>query len=271
MGAGLAESGAAIDTNGGFDGREHMIDIEKIGPNAHRIAIYGEFHEDDARAFVAFAKEHHEKGEGGNILIDLVSLAGWSFSAMSEEMGHIPALLRWLYALDRIAVVSDEEWMRSAARLESALLPGIAYAVYDEDEMDAARAWVLGETEHPHGGAVNELDLGEDIAAFEIVGRLDRDESERILALAQAKLSRPDCTKLIVVIRKWHGFEPGSAMSGKVWGTKLDLLGRVDRYAVVGGPDWLRAMAGAMGALVKPDVRAFEPDEQDKALAWLRS
>jgi hypothetical protein len=40
---------------------------------------------------------------------------------------------------------------------------------------------------------------------------------------------------------------------------------------VVGGPDWLRAMAGAMGALVKPDVRAFEPDEQDKALAWLRS
>jgi hypothetical protein len=248
-----------------------MIDIEQIGPNAHRIAVYGEFHEDDARAFVDFAKEHHEKGGGGNVLIDLVSLASWSFSAMSEELVHIPALTKWIYSLDRIALVSDEEWMRSAARLESALLPGVSYAVYDEDEMDAARAWVLGETDHPHGGAVNELDLGEGIAGFELVGRLDREESERILAMAQAKLSRPECSRLMVVIRKWHGLETDTALSGKVWGTKLDLLNRVDRYAVVGGPDWLRAMAGAMGALVKPEVRAFELDEEDEALRWLRS
>jgi hypothetical protein len=137
--------------------------------------------------------------------------------------------------------------------------------------MDAARGWVLGETDHPHGGAVGELDLGEGIAGFEIVGRLDREESERILAMAQAKLSRPECSLLMVVIRKWHGFETDTALSGKVWGTKLDLLNRVDRYAVVGGPDWLRAMAGAMGALVKPEVRAFELDEEDEALRWLRS
>ncbi|MEE4337601.1 STAS/SEC14 domain-containing protein [Erythrobacter sp.] len=247
-----------------------MIDIEKIGPNAHRIAVYGEFHEDDARAFVEFAKEHHAQGQGGNVLIDLVSLASWSFSAMSEELVHIPALLRWIYSLDRIALVSDEEWMRSAARLESALLPGVSYAVYDEDEIDAARAWVLGENDHPHGGAVNELDLGEDIAGFELVGRLDREESERILAMAQAKLSRPECSKLIVVIRKWHGFDSDSALSGKVWGTKLDLLNRVERYAVVGGPDWLRAMAGAMGALVKPEMRTFDLDEEEEALRWLR-
>ncbi|MEQ8410317.1 MAG: STAS/SEC14 domain-containing protein [Erythrobacter sp.] len=248
-----------------------MIAIEKIGPNAHRVAIYGEFHEDDARTFVEFAQDHHAAGEGGNVLIDLVSLASWSFSAMSEELVHIPALLRWIYSLDRIALVSDEQWMRSAARLESALLPGVSYAVYDEDEADAARRWVLGENDHPHGGAVRELDLGEDIAGFELVGRLDREEAERVLDTVRARLAGTDCSKLMVVIRKWHGFAADAALSRHAMSSKIDLLKHCDRYAVVGGPDWLRALAGSFGALVQPEVRTFELDEEDEALAWLRS
>jgi len=248
-----------------------MIDIEQIAPHAHRIAIYGEFHEDDARAFVDFAREHHAAGNGGNVLIDLVSLASWSFSAMSEELVHIPALTRWIYSLDRIALVSDEEWMRTAARLESALLPGVEYAVYDEDEADAARAWVMGTSDHPHGGAVRMLDLGDDIAGFELVGRLDRAEAERALDTVRARLVGTDCSKLIVVIRKWHGFEADAAFSSHVMNAKLDLLKHLDRYAVVGGPDWLRTMAGTFGRLVTPEVRSFDLDEEEAALAWLKS
>jgi len=267
---GPARSRRRLRQGAARDGREHMIDIEQIGAGAHRIAVYGEFHEDDARAFVEFAKEHHAAGKGGNVLIDLVSLASWSFSAMSEELVHIPALLRWIYSLDRIALVSDEEWMRNAARLESALLPGVSYAVYDEDEIDAARAWVLGEIDHPHGGAVNELDLGDDIAGFELVGRLDREEAEGVLDKVRARMVGTDCSKLMVVIRKWHGFEADAALSRHAMSSKIDLLKHCDRYAVVGGPDWLRAMAVTFGSLVKPEVRTFELDEEDEALRWLR-
>lgn len=248
-----------------------MIDIEEIAPNSHRIAIYAEFREADARAFVEFAQRQLEAGAGGNVLIDLVSLAGWSFSAMSEELVHVPMLLRWVYSLGRIALVSDEEWMRTAARLESALLPGVTYAVYDEDEMDAARAWVTGEIDHPHGGAVNELDLGDDIAVFELVGRLDREEAERALDTVRARLVGTECSRLMVVIRKWHGFEADAALSSHVMNSKIDLLKHCDRYAVVGGPDWMRALAGTFGKLVKPEVRTFDLDEEDEALGWLRS
>jgi len=248
-----------------------MIDIDRISPKAHRITAYGEFRQADAVRLVEFARERQASGEeGGHVLIDLVSLAGFSFSAVSEELVHLPLLLKYVYSLDRIAIVSDEDWIRSAARFESALLPGVEYEVYDADEADAARAWIVGESEHPHGGAIRELDRGDDIAAFEIAGRIDRDEAERTIAMARARLVQTECSKLMVVISHWHGFDADAMSSSTVMSGKLDLMNHLDRYAIVGGPSWLRNVASAMGILVTPEIRSFESGQEDEALAWLR-
>lgn len=75
----------------------------------------------------------------------MTSLAGTlPLSAITLELANIGTLMKWVYQLDRIAVISDEAWLRAASRIESALLPGVSYAVYDADEADKARAWVLG-------------------------------------------------------------------------------------------------------------------------------
>lgn len=247
-----------------------MIDIEPLSPKAHRIAIYGEFGPEDVRKFVAFAQSHLDAGGGGNILIDMVFLAGFSWSALAGEVGHVPMLMRWLYSLDRIALVSDEDWIRSMARLESALLPGVTYEVYDADEAEAARAWVLEHSDRAHDGAVVQRDEGPDIAAYEIAGRLDRDEAERAIDQVRAHLAANGANRLMVVIRNWHGFDPDAALSAKVVQGNLDILGQIDRYAVVGGPGWLRQVASATSPLVNPEVRGFDESEEAAALAWLR-
>ena len=247
-----------------------MIDIERISPKAHRMAVYGEITSEDTARFVAFAADQNAAGEGGNILIDMVSMAGFSWSAVAAELAHIPTLMQWLYRLDRIALVADEDWIRSMARLESALLPGVEYAVYDADEAEAARAWVLEESERPHTGAVSARDEGADVVVIELTGRLDRAESENGLDLVRARLDVTGARRLMVVVRKWHGFDPDAALSTHVMQGKLELLGRLDRYAVVGGPGWLRQMADTFGGLVKPEVRSFAEGEEAAALAWLR-
>jgi hypothetical protein len=247
-----------------------MIDIERLSPNAHRMVVYGEITPDDTAKFVAFAQEQNAADEGGNLLIDMVSMAGFSWSAVAEELAHVPTLMQWLYRLDRIALVSDEAWIRTAARLESALLPGVAYAVYDADEADAARAWVLGESERPHRGAVSARDEGPDVVVIELTGRLDRAEAENGLDLVRARLDVTGARKLMVVVRKWHGFDPDGALSTHVMQGKIELLGRLDRYALVGGPGWLRQMADTFGPLVKPEVRSFAGGDEAAALAWLR-
>lgn len=122
-----------------------MIDIERLSPTAHRVVIYGEVTRDDIAAFIAFVKAQDAAGEGGNVLFDFTAMATMPpLSAITLELANIVPLMRWVWRLDRIAVVSDEAWMRAASRIESALLPGVTYVVYDSDEAEAARTWVLG-------------------------------------------------------------------------------------------------------------------------------
>lgn len=247
-----------------------MINIETISPHAHQITVMAEFRQADVAPIVAFAKERNAAGGGGNLLIDVTSMAAFSWSAVLEELGHMPMLMKCFYGFDRIAIISDEKWIRTAARLESALLPGIVYQVYDDDEADAARAWVLEQTDNPHKNAFRELDIGKPgIAAFELTGRLGLEESERGVGMVRAALESPDCSRLMIVIKNWHGFDPDTAISREVMAGKIELMKNLDRYAIVGGPAWVRSLASVVSVMVQPDIQSFELEEQDAAIAWL--
>lgn len=247
-----------------------MIDIEQISDKAHRIVVMEAFHQADAEQLVKFAKSRKDAGGGGNLLVDLTAMATFTFSAVTVELAHVPSLMEWVYGLDRIAIISDDDWVRSAARLESALLPGVIYQVYDEDEGDAARDWVLEQASAPRTGAIREIDIGRpNIAAYELSGRLDRAEAERCIASVRARLEDPACSRLMIVITNWHGFDPNVLLSSEVIAGKLDLIGKLDRYAIVGGPDWIGNMARVIGTALKPEIRAFDLDEQDQAAVWL--
>lgn len=249
-----------------------MIDIEKLSDNAHRIVVIAEFRQADAERLVEFAKQRTDAGGGGHVLIDLTALGDFTLSSVMVEFAHVPILLKWVYGLDRIAIVSDDDWVRTAARLESALLPGVSYAVYDEDEAEAARAWVLGKADTPHKGAFHELELGKPaIAAYELSGRLDREESERGVAAVRARMQDPSCTRMLLVIRKWHGFDLDRLLSRDVLAGKLEVANTLERYAIVGGPKWVRVYAEFTSHFVKAEIRGFEEDELDQAVTWLEA
>ncbi|MCK0098995.1 STAS/SEC14 domain-containing protein [Qipengyuania sp. S6317L1] len=247
-----------------------MINIETLSPKAVRITSIAEFCQADVETLVEFVQGHSDNGGGANLLIDATALTGFTLSAVTIELAHMPLFVKWLYSLDRIAIISDEEWIRTAARVESMVLPGVTYQVYDDDEKDAALAWVLEEEDAPHKGAFREIDLGRtDVAAFEVVGRLDGPESERGLAMVEDRLNDPKCAKLMMVIRHWHGFEAELLFSPKLMASKLKLIDTIERYAIVGGPGWVGGVAETMGHLIKPEIKAFGLDEEGEALKWL--
>jgi hypothetical protein len=61
--------------------------------------------------------------------------------AMSADTGF---RMRHATSFDRVAVVSDEDWMRPALRALSFLLPGKAKG-FRVRELEAAKAWLAGD------------------------------------------------------------------------------------------------------------------------------
>ena len=143
--------------------------------------------------------------------------------------------------------------------------------LFRSDEAEAARAWVMEEVDEPHRGAFRPIDSGSDkIAAFQLSGRLDRKESERGVAMVRAALEDPECSNLMIVIKNWHGFDPDAAISREVMAGKLELIKNLDRYAIVGGPGWIRNLASTFSVLLKPDIKSFEIEDLDDAVDWLK-
>ena len=61
------------------------------------------------------------------------------WSCRKEQLRHRTS------KLDRIAVVSDTDWIRTAAEIEGKLIPGLDIRAFRATESDAAEAW-LGAT-----------------------------------------------------------------------------------------------------------------------------
>ena len=128
----------------------------------------------------------------------------------------------------------------------------------------------MGESDGPHTGAIRELDLGKPgIVAIELAGRLDREESERGIALVRQRMEETGATRMMLVIRDWHGFELDRLLSKQVLSGKLEIARNLERYAIVGGPKWVGNYAEFTSAFVKAQIKAFKLDEQEQALEWL--
>jgi SpoIIAA-like len=128
-----------------------MLTTTEISPRALEMVVDGPMaREDVSRALdttFAFAER-----VGGRIdmLADVRGTPDIHWGIIAEELKRIGDMFRLIGKLDRIALIADHAWLRGVARVESALIPGIHYEVYERAEAAQARAWLLRETDEAH-------------------------------------------------------------------------------------------------------------------------
>ena len=86
----------------------------------------------------------HEKV---HVFVECYSIEGIELSGLGSYIGRAMPLMTKLSRFGRVAVVADQAWLRFATRLESAILPFIAYRVYEPDQRDEAFAWATAGTD----------------------------------------------------------------------------------------------------------------------------
>ena len=170
----------------------------------------------------------------------------------------------------RVAIVSDRSWIRIAARIESALLPHLHYETFSTTERDQAFAWVCGdETGSP--AAITILPTEEPFTfAFEVDGKLTRSDLKLVLKKLDAAIDEHGSIRLLARIKNLEGLDWSILTDPRYPKLKAKILKHVERYAIVGGPDWLDSWVEIFNVLAKAEIQRFELKHEDKAWEWLR-
>ena len=127
-----------------------MLTTEILSPRAIRVTASGEIVPADIPRVLGDVGAFLATAERIDMLADVQGAIRFTPLVFLEEMKHAALLVRLVRALDRIALVADEAWMRSVAKVEAHLIPGVDYQVYERAEAAHARSWLLRETDDPH-------------------------------------------------------------------------------------------------------------------------
>ncbi len=207
-----------------------------------------------------------------HIYVEIGDYTGFDAQFVAHNLRRSIALLGKLSSFGRVAVVADQPWLRRAVKLESVLLPHIAYEVYPLADRDLALAWVKGESGSPHRPALTIIATDRtDLVAFEIAGRLTADDLHRVAQAVENALADSPKISLLARFTKFEGIDTSSLGDADYLHMKWSLLGHLDRYALVGAPHWLAATAQGMSILIPGQIRAYAASAEDESWQWLNA
>ncbi|MEN8918936.1 MAG: STAS/SEC14 domain-containing protein [Octadecabacter sp.] len=121
-----------------------MLLVHKANSNRLDLEVGGPL---DAEMMKLGLEDLFQKSEGmsgGQMLIKIADFAMPTFGAVMIEMARFPSLFNAMHKFDKCAVLTDANWMQTAAKLEGALMPSLEIKAFDCKDTLAAEAWLTG-------------------------------------------------------------------------------------------------------------------------------
>jgi hypothetical protein len=122
-----------------------MLTIKEHSKNRVDIELDGKLDADDMRVALEDLIAKSETVEQGRMLYTIREFALPTMGAIGVEITLLPKLFGLLGRYDKCAVVTDSNWLRKAALVEGALVPGLEINSFEMKDMAAAEAWLEGE------------------------------------------------------------------------------------------------------------------------------
>ncbi|MEQ8469839.1 MAG: STAS/SEC14 domain-containing protein [Marinoscillum sp.] len=78
-----------------------------------------------------------------NLYLEIPMLEGIDFEVMGESIKQtFKDLVTYLFKVDKIAIVTNESWLKYTVKIENALIPGIEEKVFADSDKAAALIWL---------------------------------------------------------------------------------------------------------------------------------
>jgi hypothetical protein len=108
-----------------------------------------------------------------------------------------------------------------------------------------------------------------DLCALEIVGHFTANDLENAYGLLEAAYAEHEKVDLLVRIGRYDGFDWGAVFSQTTIRGKAQALRRIRKYALVGGPAWMRPVFAVCGPLTSIRIRHFAIADETRAWEWI--
>jgi len=95
-------------------------------------------------------------------------------------------------------------------------------------------------------------------------------EMPEVIQTFETFLERHEKVRLLNRIKHFGGIDPAVFMQSGLVSMKLAAMQKVERYAIVGAPGWMRKIIETVNpAFADTDMRTFPLDRENEAWAWL--
>ena len=121
-----------------------MHEFLKSPDDVLALKISGTITGEDLDAIMDRTEEIMGKHDKIHVYMETAGVGGMQLSALPHHFSRAFPMFGKLDRFGRVAVVADQAWMRIGTRLESAMLPNIAYRVCKPEEREDALQWVMG-------------------------------------------------------------------------------------------------------------------------------
>jgi len=109
----------------------------------------------------------------------------------------------------------------------------------------------------------------EDAYAFEITGHITSADMENLYGLLEAGYALHDKVDLLILIHDYEGFDWSAAFTETTMVGKTHALRHIRKYAIVGGPGWMRGVIGFFKPFISLEMSHFEADQAAAAWEWI--
>jgi hypothetical protein len=205
-----------------------------------------------------------------------VTMSGMTPGAFARDLGYGLRHLSELHRFARMAVVTEQEWVRRIVQMQGRILPQIEIRTFAPEDRDEALTWVARPitTGEPEAAlAPPSVRLIEttrpDVIAFEVNGRIRRDDMHLLVSAFEQALGAHERLRVLVRIVAFDGVTLEALREQGLASVKMRGWRQVERYALVGGPAWMAAVTGWAAPLTRIQTRHFDAAGEEEAWRWL--
>ena len=174
--------------------------------------------------------------------------------------------MKHLTSFERVAVVTDVDWIENMIKAFGFALPG-EVRVFDDDDLEDARQWI---SEPPSEGQLAfELIEDKSVLILQPKGELEAADFERLSAEVDPYLEKAGELKgLMVVSEHFPGWDDFSALSSHLRFVK-DHHDKIRRVAMVTNDKVVSALPRLASRFLVAEAKAFPMTGRDEALLWV--